>query len=147
MILLFTIAKYRFSKIFIFAKMSDFVLFMKQYQGAMVHMHAVAQYFLAQCSDRTVIYYYTVITNYQKFSEVVGTLNFLEFYCLRFSKISIPVCNPVPRFESHPLKNQYLRGKKNQNNFQERDFLRDLKFPSFLCSYVAGKKGRDFQIT
>ena len=40
-----------------------------------------------------------------------------------------------------------LEGKRYYNNFQERDFLRDLKFPHFLCIYVAGKKGRNFQIT
>ena len=40
-----------------------------------------------------------------------------------------------------------LDGKIYKNNFQDRDILRDLKFPPFLCSYVAGKKGRDFQIT
>ena len=40
-----------------------------------------------------------------------------------------------------------LEGKRYKNNFQERDFLRDLKLPPFLCSYVAGKNGRDLQIT
>ena len=40
-----------------------------------------------------------------------------------------------------------LDGKIYKNNFQERDILRDLKFPPFLSTYVAGKKGRDLEIT
>ena len=32
----------------------------------------------------------------------------------------------------------WLEGKIYQNNFQERDFLRDLKIPPFFPCYVAG---------
>ena len=39
-----------------------------------------------------------------------------------------------------------LEEKRYKKNFQERDFLRDLKFPPFLCSYVAEKKERDFYL-
>ena len=40
-----------------------------------------------------------------------------------------------------------LEGKRYKNNFQERDFLRDLKIPPVFPCYVAAEKRRELQIT
>ena len=41
----------------------------------------------------------------------------------------------------------FLEGKRYQNNFQERNFLRDLKIPPFFPCYVAEEDRRELQIT
>ena len=41
----------------------------------------------------------------------------------------------------------WLEGKIYQNNFQERDCLRDLEIQPFFPCYVAAEKTRELQIT